>query len=137
MSGKKQKKSKDPILSKRSKRNVAKGKEFERETAIALRNIFPNAERHLEFQVSQATGVDLRNTGEFRIQCKSYKSYAPLSKIREVHEEAGTIPLLVTKGQRLRPIAALYFDDFVKILEALYGKRAEKTDEKIDVDDLI
>lgn len=118
-----------------SKRNNRKGKDFERETARALRDIFPNAERQLEFQASQANGVDIRGTDPYRIQCKNYAKYASLSKIEEVQFESGTIPVLVTKGKGLKPIAAVYFSDFVKMLRQIYG--VAERNEKNNVDDLI
>ena len=95
-----------------------KGHSFEREVAIALRRVFPNAERLLEFQVSQANGVDIKNTGPYRIQCKKMKKYAPLSKIKEVKcdEWLGEIPVLVTAGDSERRLACLPLDDFIDLL---------------------
>jgi hypothetical protein len=121
--------------SKISKRNNAKGKEFEREVAIAMREIFPDAIRRLEFQKSQVNGADLDGTDPYRIQCKNYNTYAPLSKIEEVRLDKGIIPVLVTKGKRKKPIAALYLSDFIELLKQVHG--TGKIDEGIDVDDFI
>lgn len=102
-------------------RSRTKGHSFERTLAKRLRDegIFPEAERHLEMQMSQCSGYDLDNTGKLKIQCKAYKKYAPLSKIEEAASSCSEdeIPVLVTKGDRLRPIAALYLDDLIKILK--------------------
>ena len=94
-----------------------KGHSFERQVAIALRDIYPNAKRHLEMQMQECAGFDLDNTGPFRFQCKAMKKYAPLSMIEEVKPSPGIIPGLITKGDNKRPIVAIYLDDFIKILK--------------------
>jgi len=129
----------ETISSKRSKickRNNAKGKEFEREVAIAMRPIFPDAIRRLEFQKSQVNGADLDGTDPYRIQCKNYNTYAPLSKIEEVRLDKGIVPVLVTKGKRKKPIAAMYLSDFIELLKRAHGS-ARVEDEGINVDDFI
>ena len=96
-----------------------KGHAFERFLAKVLSPVFPNAKRHLENQVQEAMGFDLDNTGVFRFQCKAYAKYAPLAKIEEIKDLDGTIPVLVTKGNNLTPLAALPLADFVEILKYL------------------
>lgn len=92
-----------------------KGHSFEREIAIQLREVFPEAKRHLEFQADEAAhGVDLVNTGKLGIQCKRMKKYASLSKIKEVKRG---IPALVTKGDREEILIALPLKDFIEILK--------------------
>ena len=100
-----------------------------------MREIFPDAIRRLEFQKSQVNGADLDGTDPYRIQCKNYNTYAPLSKIEEVRLDKGIIPVLVTKGKRKKPIAALYLSDFIELLKQVHG--TGKIDEGIDVDDFI
>lgn len=94
-----------------------KGAGFERWAANQLKKHYPYCERHLEYQASQARGFDLRGTGPLRIQCKAFKQYAPISKIEEVRDVEGTIPALLTKGDRKPPVICLYFSDFLKILD--------------------
>ena len=96
-----------------------KGHSFERFVANELKStgLFPEAERQLEFQASQAIGIDLRNTGNLKIQCKAYRQYAPITKIEEVIFKDKDIPCLVTKGDRKRPVIVFYFDDFLEILK--------------------
>jgi len=96
------------------KMSRTKGHSFEREIAIALRPIFPDACRQLEYQ--EGLGVDLTNTGRLRIQCKRYKKYASLSAIEEA-DNGTDIPMLVTKGDRKKILVALPLEDFLKILE--------------------
>lgn len=98
-----------------------KGHQFERDVAIALRAVYPKARRHLEYQDAEANGVDLVETGPFKIQCKKYKTYAPLSAIKEVNceRELGDIPVLVTAGDGEEPLAALPFGDFLTLIRAL------------------
>lgn len=106
--------------SQNGKRSRRKGHQFEREVAIALRVVYPNARRHLEYQDAEANGVDLVETGPYRIQCKRFKSYAPISAIREVTADPlfGEIPVLVTAGDNEPPIAALPLEDFIRLLRA-------------------
>lgn len=91
-----------------------KGHNFEREIANLLKPLFPNAERKLEYQFSQASGVDPKNTGGFKIQCKRNKSSVPMSKIEEIDEE-GT-HLLISKVDKKPIMVTLYFEDFMKLL---------------------
>lgn len=95
-----------------------KGHQFEREVAIALRPLFPNARRHLEYQDAEANGVDLVNTPPWAIQCKKHKDYSPISAIREIQcaRELGEIPLLVTAGDNLEAMCVMPFDDFLRLL---------------------
>lgn len=94
-----------------------KGLNFERELAKRFREegIFPDAKRHLEFQFSECAGYDLDNTGNLKIQAKRNKKYCSITKIEEVKEDG--IPVLITKGDGLRPVACLYLDDFIKIIK--------------------
>lgn len=103
------------------------GLDFEREVANALRHIFPEAERQLEFQASQAEGVDLKGTGNLKIQCKNRQAYASIATINEIRATDG-IPVLVTKGVRQPAMAVLPFENFVQLLEAAYAN-AVKTEE--------
>ncbi len=98
----------------------AKGHGFEREIAILLRPVFPDARRHLEYHADDANGVDLINTGYFRFQCKRGRKAAPLSKIREIEccELSGDVPVLVTQGDRDRVLVALPFEEFLRLLKA-------------------
>ena len=113
------------------KRARTKGHSFEREVAIAFRKVFPEARRHLEYQDSQANGVDLAETGPFRVQCKKLKKYAPLSMIKEVQceEWLGEIPVLVTAGDKETPLVALPLENFINLIGEIYG-RSERTDEE-------
>ncbi len=63
-----------------------KGHQFERHIANLLKSIFPKAERKLEYQFSQATGVDIKGTGKFKVQCKRKKTSIPINKIEEIDE---------------------------------------------------
>ena len=94
-----------------------KGHSFERECAIKLRRVFPDAKRHLENQKQEALGFDLDNTGPFKFQCKAYMEYAAINKINEVIYTKGQMPGLITKGDGKKPIVCIYLDDFVKILD--------------------
>lgn len=100
-----------------------KGIEFERETAIALRVVFPDARRHLENHELDATGVDLMGTGPYRVQCKRGRKYASLTAISEVQcdETMGDVPVLVTRGDDLRALVAVPLEEFIDLLKFKYG----------------
>ena len=92
-----------------------KGLNFERNVANKLKEIFPNAKRHLETQASEAIkGIDLDGTEPYGIQCKAYKTYAPINKIFEVKQG---IPILITKGNNLKPMVVMSLDTWIKSLK--------------------
>jgi hypothetical protein len=98
-----------------------KGHQFEREVAILLREVFPKARRHLEYQDVEANGVDLVETGPFKIQCKKLKEYAPLNRIEEVQCDRlfGEVPVLITAGDGKEPLAALPLSDFIILAKSV------------------
>ncbi len=110
-------------LSKKAKKRLGKlsrtkGHSYEREIAAALRVVFPEARRHLEYQDAECFGVDLVNTGHYRIQCKRGRKYASLSAIEEVQafEFLGEVPVLVTQGDHKQTLVALPFDEFLSLI---------------------
>lgn len=110
-----------PMSGARSRR---KGHSFERETAIALRHIFPEAKRQLEYQLDTCQGIDLAGIGPFKIQCKKLKSYASVNTIDEIrcNPELGDIPVLVTAADNKPAMAVLAFADLVDLMESAYGQ---------------
>jgi hypothetical protein len=94
-----------------------KGHGYEREICDKLRSVFPKAKRHLEFQVEEAEGYDLDNTGPYRIQCKRHKNYVPVNTIEEV--KAKGIPVLITKADRKKDVVCMYLNDWINILSRL------------------
>lgn len=101
------------------KRSRTKGHLFERWVANQLKKYFPDAKRHLEYQQSEATGVDLVGTYPYLIQCKRMKRYASLTAILEVQVDPieGGIPVLVTKADNKEAIACLPFTEFLRLLK--------------------
>lgn len=93
-----------------------KGHGFEREIAKIFREFFPTARRKLEYQASDVDGVDIACTGKLRLQLKRYKDYAPISKINEIHPVEGTVPALITKGDKKPAIICMELEDFLSIL---------------------
>jgi hypothetical protein len=96
-----------------------KGHSFERLIAARLRVVFPAARRHLEYQDAECYGVDLINTGLYRIQCKRGKKPSPLSALEEVESDEllGEVPVLVTQGDRGRILVALPLEEFIRLLK--------------------
>lgn len=105
---------------RRAARN--KGKAYENTVAKMLRHIFPNAKRHLEFQFQEAHGIDLDNTGPYRIQIKKHRAYVPVTTINEVQCERllGEVPILVTAGDGLEAMAVLPFEDLISMMEKIH-----------------
>jgi hypothetical protein len=96
-----------------------KGHQFERDIAIALRSVFPDARRHLENHKDDAAkGIDIVNTGYYRIQCKRMRKPAPLSAIKQVKcdELTGDVPVLITQGDLDRILVALPFEEFLRLV---------------------
>lgn len=95
-----------------------KGHSFERLIAKTLRVVFPEAARQLEYQENQCRGIDLANTGRYKIQCKRGRKYASFSAIKEIqHDEMmGEIPVLITQGDREIIMVALPFDEFLRLI---------------------
>lgn len=110
-----------------SKWSRNKGHSFERKIANEFKKFFPESKRHLEYQMSEANGVDVK-AGPFVIQTKKLKGYAPVNRIEEVKAcpIENEIPVLVTAGDFKRPIACLYLDDFLEMVEGLYGRKTKK-----------
>lgn len=119
----KKKQSSSVASSKKPRINGAKkGKQFERDLAINIRHIFPEAERMMEYQASSVVGVDLQGTDVLRFQCKNHANYCSVGTIKEIqiqHEEE--IPILVTKGIRMEPMAVMPLRKLVTLLEVVYG----------------
>lgn len=97
-----------------SKSQRTKGHSFERLVARKLQAVYPDARRELN-DTHGGLGVDIANTGALAIQCKAYANYAPIAKILEIQDKT-RIPVLVTKGDGLRPMAVLPLDHLIAIL---------------------
>lgn len=100
------------------KKSRTKGHSFERWCAAALRVVFPNARRQLEYHVKDAQGVDLQETGRYLIQCKRFKGYAPITAIFEIKPDRvfGQVPVLVTKADNGPVFAVIPFEEFIKLI---------------------
>lgn len=101
------------------RKSRTKGHSFERAVAVAFREVFPEARRQLEYHEDDCRGVDLQGTGRYRVQCKRFKSYAPLTAIEEVQydELYGEVPVLVTQGDKKRALVALPLEEFLHLLK--------------------
>ncbi len=100
-----------------------KGHNFEREIVNALKDVFPDAKRNLEYQEGQ--GVDIANTGEFSIQCKVGKSFRIEPALHEAYKK-DKIALAITKKDRQDIIVSMYFEDFKKLLIAYLNNQVAK-----------
>lgn len=108
--------------SKKRINGAKKGKQFERDLAINIRHIFPEAERMMEYQASSVIGVDLQGTDVFRFQCKNHANYSSIKAIGEIKlQHESEIPCLVTKGIRMEAMAVMPLRKLVTLLEVVYG----------------
>src|SRR5690606_12016009 len=97
----------------------SKGHNFERDCANALVSVFPEARRQLEYHADDALGCDIQNTYPYLIQCKKFKKYVNPSVIKEVQCERilGEVPILVTAGDFLEPLAILPWTELIRLLK--------------------
>lgn len=119
---------KNPEKVRKGKTAVRKGKQFERDVANLIGHIFPEAKRNLEFQADDAIeSKDIAGTDVYKIQCKNYQNYVNPSIIFDVKlSSEEDVPVLVTKGNRLPPMAVIPFGEFIKLLEIKYGVQPPK-----------
>lgn len=110
------------------KHSKTKGHSFERFIANELKKIFPNARRQLEYHIDDCQGVDIMNTERFKFQCKKLKGYAPVNTIKEIicDKVFGDIPVVVTAADGEPPVAILFWDDFLTLLETYSQEQAKK-----------
>ena len=103
-----------------------KGHSFERAIANEFVELgWKEAKRHLEMQFQEAQGFDLDNTYPFKVQCKKWKDYCPISTMKEISFKAGEIPVLITAADYKDPMVVLKWEDLKRLLKIL------KDDEKI------
>lgn len=96
-----------------------KGSNFEREIARRLRAVFPEAKRGFQFRSrNEAPDVDVPH---FWIECKRMRLTQPRAALADAKAcaPAGRWPLAVCKDDREPAFVAMYFDDFIALLERL------------------
>ncbi len=115
-----------------SKLSRTKGHSFERLIAQSLRYLFPEARRQLEYHQRDARGVDIQETGNYRIQCKRGRRYHGLQGIEEIQcdKVMGEIPILITKGDSKKIMVGMYFDDWLEMIGKLKDQDFELKDLK-------
>lgn len=90
-----------------------KGHNGERWTVRQMRRLYDDARRNLD-DVHGKSGTDVF-AGPFAMQCKWWKSYAPINKLFEIQDDG--IPVLVAKADRKPVTVTMLFDDWIAILE--------------------
>lgn len=106
-----------------SKLSRTKGHDFEREIAQRFRVVFPRARRQLEYNEMDCNGVDLADTGSYRIQCKRKKKYSNPSAIAEIQiKDPSDIPVLITKADHKQPLAILPLEHLIELIAKCEGK---------------
>lgn len=104
-------------------RSRRKGHSFERKVANDFKSIgYPDAKRQLEYQVDECIGIDIANTGRFKLQCKNKKAYCSVNTIEEIQADAFDIPVVVTKADRKPARVIMNYDDFLEIVKGYEGE---------------
>jgi len=109
--------------SKRGRSSRTRGHSWERFVSAALRMIWPDARRHLEYQDGEANGIDIANTGEtFRIQCKSTAKVPNIPQVfKEIRHDQENIPVVIFKVTGKGEYACFKFED-AKLLMGIFEK---------------
>lgn len=105
-----------------------KGFSWENAVCNAMRHVWPDARRHLEYQDGEAKGVDLANTGDtFKIQCKSTAKVPNIPKVfKEIIDcNQEQIPVVIFKVTGKGEYACFKFED-AKVLMALFERVSDK-----------
>lgn len=115
-----------------------KGHSYERTIANLFKKYFPLAKRGLQNRGGTAEAPDVDGTPWY-IECKRQKANCSLRRAlmqaeagQYVVTEEGTTrrdlrpPMAICKNDRERDMMAMYLDDFMKIVERIYGEQKEK-----------
>lgn len=93
-----------------------KGHAFERFIAKVFRDLgYDKAHRQLEFQINNAHGIDLAETGRYAIQCKKTKKYVPMNTIQEVKCSDDQVPVLIAAGDNQEPLVTIPLWAFMEL----------------------
>lgn len=96
-----------------------KGHSFERFIANLMKAIgYTKAHRQLEFQINNALGIDIAETGRYKIQCKKTKKYVPMSTINEVKTKGDDIAVLIAAGDNEPPLVTMFLNDWLYLVGA-------------------
>ena len=98
-----------------------KGKRFELKIAKVWMRLFGgNVERtSYASKKMDDMGVDLTNTDPFYIQCKAVESSINYHAILERMPHDTNINLIVHKRNHQPPVAALYLEDFLELVQSM------------------
>ena len=95
----------------------AKGHTWERYIANLFKAIgYSKAHRQLEFQINNALGIDIAETGRYKIQCKKTAKYVPMNTINEVKHKGDEIPILIAAGNSEPPLVTMHLHDFLELV---------------------
>jgi len=97
-----------------------KGHQWERDVANDLKKVDPEARRNVS--ESQQGGLDICTTLPWSIQCKSWANEKNCLKALEQaneHKTKDSMPVALVKVNRQKPIAVLYYDDYLSLVKLL------------------
>jgi len=110
-----------------------KGHSFEREMARLFKAYFPEAKRGLQTRGGTAEAPDVEGT-PFYIECKRMRRCNIRGALRQAEAGAYTVtgggtfkrdprpPIAICKNDREKAVVAIYLEDFMKMVERIYGK---------------
>jgi len=103
------------------KTSRTKGHSFERKVAKDMQEIgFPKARRQLEYHADDANGIDIQNTGRFKIQCKAMKKQPNVPEVmKNIQTKRDDIPVVVYKVDRKGTYVAFKYEDALSLMRVL------------------
>jgi len=80
---------------------------------------FKDARRHLEYHGDDAKGVDIDNTGPYKIQCKALKKTPNIPKVFDEIKDIGEydVPVVAFKVDRKGEYVCLKLQDFLELVD--------------------
>jgi len=97
-----------------------KGLNFERSICEMLRPYYPQAKRHLESQSQEAFGVDIDNSGQYKIQCKCTAKVPNIPQVFKEFKDQSQINVVIFKVTNKGTYAAFRVEDALKLMQ--YGE---------------
>lgn len=98
-----------------------KGKRFEGKVAKVWMRLFGGTVERTSYVSKKLDdqGVDLTGTDPFNLQCKAHERSIDMHTILQRMPKGTNINVVIHKRNHQPPIAALYFEDFLDLVQAM------------------
>lgn len=83
-----------------------------------MRKLYPAARRHLEYQDGEANGIDIANTGHYKVQCKCLRNQPNIPAVMKEIQNVGIeeIPMVIWKQDGKGEFAAFRLEDAILLM---------------------